>query len=62
MIIEIYPDSQDEWRWRMRAKNGRIVASGGEGFSRKQSCERSIVRVIQAMSHAEPIRITETTK
>ncbi len=33
--IEIYMDEGGEWRWRMRAGNGAIVATSGEGFVRK---------------------------
>lgn len=26
--FEVYPDGADEWRWRLRAANGEIVAQG----------------------------------
>ena len=35
--LEIYRDAKREWRWRLRASNGRIVADGGEGYRRKAS-------------------------
>ena len=35
--LEIYRDAKREWRWRLRASNGRIVADGGEGYRRKSS-------------------------
>lgn len=29
-LVEIYPDTGGQWRWRVRARNGEIVG-GGEG-------------------------------
>ena len=40
--LEIYRDAKREWRWRLRASNGRIVADGGEGYRRKASMLRGI--------------------
>jgi hypothetical protein len=39
LIIEIYKDRKGEWRWRAKAKNGRIVADSAEGYTRKHGCE-----------------------
>ena len=27
-----------EWRWRIKADNGRIIASSSEGYKNKQDC------------------------
>jgi uncharacterized protein YegP (UPF0339 family) len=33
--FEVYRSNRDKaWRWRLRAKNGQIIAVGGEGFKR----------------------------
>lgn len=40
--FEIYKDRIDEYRWRFKASNGKIVADSGEGYSTKQSCENGI--------------------
>lgn len=45
MKVEIYEDAAGEWRWRMKAANGRIIANGGEGFSSKHACIESFGRV-----------------
>jgi uncharacterized protein YegP (UPF0339 family) len=34
--------SGSEYRWRLRAANGEIVASG-EGYTSKANCQRAIV-------------------
>ncbi len=39
--FEIYEDKSGQHRWRARARNGQIVASGGEAFSSKQNAERA---------------------
>jgi len=31
--FEVYQDVADEWRWRLIAANGQIVATSGEGYS-----------------------------
>jgi hypothetical protein len=35
--LEIYRDARREWRWRLKASNGRILADSGEGYRRKAS-------------------------
>lgn len=36
---EVYADEAGEWRWRLRAGNGEIVASG-EGYTTKGDAVR----------------------
>lgn len=43
--LEIYEDKAGEWRWRLKASNGRIIATGGEGFTRRNSCYESMINV-----------------
>jgi uncharacterized protein YegP (UPF0339 family) len=31
-----------DWRWRLRARNGRIVAEGGEGYKRATDLVKSV--------------------
>jgi uncharacterized protein YegP (UPF0339 family) len=33
--FEIYQDKAKEFRWRLKASNGRIIAESGEGYKRK---------------------------
>lgn len=47
MMFEIYKDKAGEWRWRLRAHNGRIIADSSEGYSDRNSCERGIDLVRQ---------------
>lgn len=45
--FEIYQDSKKEWRWRLRARNRKILADSGEGYKRKAGVEKSITRLHQ---------------
>ena len=59
--IEIYEDASGEYRWRMKASNGRIVAVGGEGFTRKSSCRESVTEVWNTLA-ADDVEIVELDK
>jgi uncharacterized protein YegP (UPF0339 family) len=39
---EVYKDEAGEWRWRVIAGNGEIVASSGEGFKRLDMAARAL--------------------
>lgn len=43
--LQLYKDKKDEWRWRLKASNGRIVAAGGESFSSRAKCHTSVAKV-----------------
>ena len=40
-VYRIYQDAGGEWRWRLVAANGRIVADSGEGYTRPRDAERA---------------------
>jgi uncharacterized protein len=44
MKFEIYKDKRKEWRWRLKARNGRKVANSGEGYKRPGACEKAMNR------------------
>lgn len=54
MKIETYRDKAGQWRWRMRGRNGRIVACSGEGYTRRWSVRRALRRVLDAMKGTLP--------
>ncbi len=41
----VYKDKADEWRWRLVASNGRIVADSGEGYTERNDCVEALERV-----------------
>lgn len=50
--IEIYQDKKGEWRWRMVSSNGRIMADGAEGYSRRINAVRGAERFRKAAAKA----------
>ena len=40
--FELYKDTKGEYRWRLQAKNNKIIADSGEGYTRKANCEGGI--------------------
>ena len=53
--LEIYRDGRGEWRWRLRASNGRIVADSGEGYRRRASVYQAIGRVKSILAGDVPV-------
>jgi uncharacterized protein YegP (UPF0339 family) len=53
--FEVYEDAAGEWRWRLVAANGNIVADSGEGYSSKQGAKRGIESVRTGAPEADVI-------
>jgi len=51
--FEIYKDASGEFRWRLRAKNGRIIANSGDGYKNKADAEHAIGLVKNATSETK---------
>jgi uncharacterized protein YegP (UPF0339 family) len=45
-----YQDKKGEWRWRLKASNGRIFADLGEGYKNLKDCLDDIARVKDSKS------------
>jgi uncharacterized protein YegP (UPF0339 family) len=63
--FEIFEDEAGEWRWRLRASNGELVAVSEQGFSSKSGVVKGldVVRhnAAAAEGHSEPDAATEST-
>ena len=59
LTFEIYKDRQDEFRWRLKAGNGAIIATSGEGYKAKADCEHAIELVKEGAPKA---KVEDTTK
>ncbi len=44
--FEIYQDARKEYRWRLKAGNGQVIATSGQGYKAKADCRHGI-EVIQ---------------
>lgn len=38
MIYYYFKDQQGEWRWLLKAGNGRLIAASGEPYEDEQEC------------------------
>lgn len=48
MEFHIYKDEAGEYRWRLKAANGNILADSGEGYKNKDDCITAINSVRSA--------------
>jgi uncharacterized protein YegP (UPF0339 family) len=42
LTFEIYKDGTGAFRWRLRAPNGQVVATSGQGYKAKADCQRGV--------------------
>jgi uncharacterized protein len=56
--FEVYPDRSGQWRWRLRANNGRIVADSAEGYVNKSDCEDGANVVKSEAPHADIVQVS----
>ena len=47
--FEVYTDAAGQFRWRLHAANGKIVADCGEGYAAKRDCLHGI-EVVQKLA------------
>ena len=49
--IEIYKSGilRRGWRWRIKARNGKIICSSSESFKNKLDCEYNLKIVFQSL-------------
>ena len=54
-VFEIYKDRKKHWRFRLKATNGKIIASG-EGYTRKQNLMKAVEILINLSYENSTIR------
>jgi uncharacterized protein YegP (UPF0339 family) len=47
--FEMYKDAKEEFRWRLKGPDGKVLATGGQGYKGKADCKRGI-EIIQEAS------------
>ena len=57
--FELYRDAGGLWRWRLRARNGRIVADSAEGYASRRNARRAIGTTVDAVSEAGTAAVQE---
>jgi uncharacterized protein len=51
--FEIYKDKSGQFRWRLKAANGKIIADCGEGYVAKADCQHGIDLIKSDAASAE---------
>lgn len=44
--VEVYQDKQGYWRWRLKARNRRVIAESGEGYSARYKATQAVGRLL----------------
>lgn len=57
--FELYEDAADEYRWRLRHRNGNVIADSGEGYVSKRNAREGIESVQRTAQNAD--LLDETT-
>lgn len=58
LTFEVYEDRRQEIRWRLKAQNGQVIATSGQGYKAKADC-RHAIDVIQ--KNASQAKVEDTT-
>ena len=51
--FETYADNAKEYRWRLKASNGQVIATSGQGYKNKGDCEHAIDVIKQGAKQAK---------
>jgi len=55
--FELYEDAGDEYRWRLRHRNGNIIADSGEGYASESNASEAIERVREYGPDADVLEV-----
>lgn len=56
-MFNVYKDTAGEWRWRLVAPNGKIVADGAEGYRRRGGAVKGIAAVKKLVASAGIVEV-----
>jgi uncharacterized protein len=62
LTFEIFKDGKKEYRWRIRAGNGRIIGMSDEGYDRKEGCRHAITLIKEGAASAKVEDLSTETK
>lgn len=54
--IEMYKDRRGQWRWRMLARNGKVIADSAESYSKRGNVVRAARSVRQSLANIVDIK------
>jgi uncharacterized protein YegP (UPF0339 family) len=53
LTIEVFKNSNGKWHWRILSKNGPVIATSREGYSRQSDARRGVIRLTTALAAGE---------
>ena len=53
LTFEIFKDKDGEYRWRLKAANKAIIATGGQGYKAKADCKHGIDILMKGAAKAK---------
>jgi uncharacterized protein YegP (UPF0339 family) len=59
MKFEVYQDTKKDYRWRLKAGNGQVVATSSEGYKAKADSEQVIAQIKAEAAKAEVVDVKE---
>jgi uncharacterized protein YegP (UPF0339 family) len=59
ITFEVYKDTAGEFRWRMRAANGNIIGTSGEGYKNGVDCTNVIGTIMTCAESATIVQAPE---
>jgi uncharacterized protein YegP (UPF0339 family) len=62
LTFEIYKDAKQEFRWRLKASNGQVIATSGQGYKSKADCRHGIEVIQKEAAEAKVIEAEEKSK
>jgi len=52
LTFEVYKDAKGEFRWRLKATNGQVIGTSGDGYKAKADCTHAIDLIKEGASKA----------
>ena len=53
LTFEIFKDKAGEFRWRLKASNGAVIGTGGQGYKAKADCKHGIEIIMKGAAKAK---------
>ena len=45
LTFEVYQDGKQQYRWRLKSANGKVLATPGQGYKAKRDCLNGVERI-----------------
>lgn len=55
--FELYTDAKGEWRFRLKAGNGEVIALASEGYSSKSAAQNGIDSIKRTAPDAQVVEV-----